>query len=247
MIFLLFHCAALKSGAIIILYIHPKKPEIYLMEPTTQQVSFTIEAPYFTWGEKSEKTQNIWIVCHGFGQLARHFMKRFDVLDPETNYVIAPQGLSRFYMDNYTKVAASWTTREFRDMHVDNQIAYLDQIYSREITPELLAQAKFNLLGFSQGVSVVTRWTAYRQIPIDRLILWAGGFPPELTPEKWTFLKSDMELWVVVGKDDEFLTDDRKKKQEELITNSIKKPEVIIFDGKHEVKREALKAFVDRL
>lgn len=204
-------------------------------------VSFSASAPYYIQGELSPSTAHIWIVCHGYGQLARYFAKRMDVLDAEKNFIIAPQGLDRFYLNQFTKVAASWTTRENRDTHVENQLNYLDQIFQAELHDVDWSNTKLTLLGFSQGVSVVTRWAAYRNISFDRMILWAGGFPPELTAEHWTHLKSDAEVWTVVGDEDPYINEEKMKSQGEMLTSAFgKTPQLVQFKGGHEISREIL-------
>lgn len=205
-----------------------------------KQVSLSIQAPYVTRGKLTPETKHIWLVCHGFGQLARYFIKRFDVLDEDTHYVIAPQGLSRFYMDEYTRVGASWTTREHLEMHIENQLNYLDAVFREEMQGVDLDKVKLHLMGFSQGVSVITRWSAYRKIPFDSLILWAGKLPPELSSEKWTHIKPGSRVFLVIGKKDQYLNDDLVKKEIEKVSDSVKPPVSHIFDGGHEVTREAL-------
>lgn len=53
---------------------------------------------YHTLGDvKTAKT--IWIVLHGYGYLAEYFIKKFEpILNSETA-VIAPEALSKFYLN----------------------------------------------------------------------------------------------------------------------------------------------------
>ncbi|MEZ4825117.1 MAG: hypothetical protein R3C61_02315 [Bacteroidia bacterium] len=210
-------------------------------------VSFTTLAPYFVMGEYTAATRHLWIVCHGHGQLARYFAKRFDILDLQRHTIIAPQGPDRFYMDNYTRVGASWTTRENRDMHIENQLNYLDVVFEAETKNVDFQTTRLHLLGFSQGVSAITRWAASRHIAFDSLIMWAGGFPPELTQQPWSWIKPDAKFFSVVGKEDEFLTEERLEEQKKLISAAFENCEFIMFDGKHEMNRAVLAALVEKI
>ena len=55
--------------------------------------------------------------------------------------------------------------------------AYLAQVQERFPAP---AGARSVLLGFSQGVATAARWAAAGGGPFERLILWAGVFPPDV-------------------------------------------------------------------
>ena len=87
-----------------------------------REINISLKTKYSTYGKFSDRTEKIWFVCHGYGQLAEYFIKNFEVLDAETNYVIAPQGLSKFYLKGFTgRVGASWMTKEDRLTDIENQ------------------------------------------------------------------------------------------------------------------------------
>ena len=48
-------------------------------------------ARYYTLGEPKENTRAIWIVCHGYGQLAGNFLNAFTILDNGRNLIVAPK------------------------------------------------------------------------------------------------------------------------------------------------------------
>lgn len=212
---------------------------------TEKSLTFNIEAPYYTQGEITEKTKEIWIICHGYGQMARYFLRRFDVLDEESHFLIAPQGLDRFYFDNFTKLGASWTTRELRDTHVSNQQNYLNMMYDAELGHLDLSTYTLRIVGFSQGVSVITRWAAQRQVPFDHMILWAGGFPPNLTKEKWEFRKPLSKVTVLVGTEDPFLKEEKLEAEKAVIESVFPEYEFVLFEGGHQVKRKVIRALMN--
>ncbi len=215
---------------------------------TTLQISTTYE----TLGELTEKTENIWLVCHGYGQLAKHFIRRFDILDLAKNYVIAPQGLSKFYIDgNYGKVGASWLTKENREMDLQNALTYLHFIYENEVAKLLQNplksnpnKLKINLLGFSQGAAMISRWAMACQIPFDKLVIWGGRFPDEIRKEQLDFVKPTAEIVLVIGDKDEFYQQTYIDEETTKLTNLIKTPQLIVFDGTHEVRRDVLQQLI---
>lgn len=210
-----------------------------------KQIAVQTQATYLTKNELTENTKYIWLVCHGYGQLARFFIRRFDVLDEKENYIIAPEGLSKFYLGNdYKKVGASWLTKENRELHLENQLVYLEEIYKNEISKIDLPNVKLVFLGFSQGVATVCRWAAKMKIPFSKLILWAGSFPADLTKDDLAFINNNPEIFLVIGKQDQFLSYVKIDEQEKHIIDLGLSPNVIMFEGEHEVKREVLAELV---
>ncbi len=70
-------------------------------------------ARYFQNGELNQSTSEVWIVCHGYGQLANFFLRKFDLLNSNTTCIIAPEGLHRYYLEGSAgRVGASWMTKE---------------------------------------------------------------------------------------------------------------------------------------
>src|SRR5438270_687393 len=56
-------------------------------------------ARYFTLGDASGELEEVWIVCHGMGQLGAYFIKNFIPIDNGRRLIVAPEALSRFYLD----------------------------------------------------------------------------------------------------------------------------------------------------
>ena len=82
---------------------------------------------YATLGEVGDELRQVWFVCHGYGQLAHRFLRSFSALDDGSRLVVAPEGLSRYYVDHAErKVGASWMTTEDRLTDIADYVAYLD-------------------------------------------------------------------------------------------------------------------------
>src|SRR5437016_12026021 len=140
-------------------------------------------ARYFTLGESLQGVAEVWFVCHGYGQLAARFLEKLRVLDDGRRYLVAPEGLSRFYLSESPterRVGATWMTREDRLAEIDDYVAYLDAVCADVFTSLDRVLVTVHALGYSQGASTVSRWAALGKAKIDRLTLWGGEFPPDL-------------------------------------------------------------------
>lgn len=214
------------------------------MDSFEKQITYPTTHTYCTQNKLTRKTENVWIVLHGIGYLSRYFLKYFDGLPTEENYIIAPQAPSKYYLNkDYRHVGASWLTKENTQLETQNVVHYLDAIYKSEsIGPD------HNLIvfGFSQGVSIATRWVAKSQIKCTQLVLYAGGLPNELTADDFAFLeKNRTKVTTFVGDKDEYLTEERRKKESKKIGGLFGgKAEQIIFEGGHEVKKELINNLV---
>jgi predicted esterase len=209
-------------------------------------VEFNFKARYFKSGEITEHTQAVWFVLHGYGQLAQYFLRKFSSLSAHNICVIAPEGLSHYYLEDAatrsktgnTRVGASWMTRENRLADIENYCTYLDSIFKKEIGTNTTIPV--TLLGFSQGAATVSRWALSEAIHFNRLILWAGILPPDIDFEKGKEVLQNKAVTVVYGKSDPYLNENRfgemKNLTEKLGLTAIE----IVFDGGHEIHEPTL-------
>jgi len=214
------------------------------MTPSENTVTYTSTNSYTTMNTLSDTTENVWIVLHGLGYLSRYFIKYFDGLPSDKNYIIAPQAPSKYYLSSaFTHIGASWLTKEDTQRETGNLMGYLDAVLTAEKLPE---NCNLIVLGFSQGVSIAARWVAQRKIECDQLVLYAGGIPNELQPSDFDFLlKNGTKVTVIVGDKDEYVTEERRKTESEKIRKLFDgKAEEILFEGGHEVKRELIKQLI---
>lgn len=209
-----------------------------------KEITYNITNTYSTLNKLTKKTKNVWFVCHGIGFLSRYFIKYFNQLNPEENYIIAPQASSKCYLNGaYKHVGASWLTRENTASEIENVMANLNAIYTNENIPE---HVNLYVLGFSQGVSVAMRWVARYKIPCAKLIIYAGSIPTELTTEDFAFIDhSTTKIINIVGTQDEYLTEERM--QLELQKMNVLFGENYFFstfEGKHEMSHEVIKEII---
>jgi predicted esterase len=208
-------------------------------------VVYSTKNTYETLNQLTDKTKNVWVVLHGIGYLSRYFIKYFDQLPADENYIITPQAPSKYYLKNeYKHVGASWLTKEKTVMETANVLNYLDAVLEKEQLPQHL---NFIVFGYSQGVSVATRWVAKRKLRCDRLILHSGGLPRELKAEDFSFLSENgTKVTAIVGDNDEYIDAEiLKSEAQRMETLFDGQAEQIIFEGKHEVKKELLIQFAE--
>jgi predicted esterase len=195
-------------------------------------------ARYFTLGAP-ERAADLWIVCHGYGQLASRFLARFRSIEAEGRCIVAPEGLSRFYLTESPterRVGASWMTREDRLHEIDDYVRYLDGVYTK-LAPRT---ARVTALGFSQGTAAVCRWVALGSSRIDRLILWGGEVPPDLDLKRLRV----PSLTLVYGTRDEFFTPKIIAATASRLREHNIPYELVPFDGGHEVDEATLRRLI---
>lgn len=212
------------------------------MNPAEKQVSYETVNSYSTLNNYTEKTKNVWVVFHGIGYLSRYFLKYFKDLDPEENYIIAPQAPSKYYLSNeYRHVGASWLTKENTEAEIENVLNYLEEVYTAEA---LQNKPNLILLGYSQGVSVATRWVARNKVECSQLVLCSGGLPTELFAEDFQFL-TNTRVKMIYGTKDEYLNEEKLKIEHErakLLFGD--KLEITSFEGGHEMNVQIIKKLV---
>ncbi|MFZ6011265.1 MAG: alpha/beta hydrolase [Bacteroidota bacterium] len=213
-----------------------------------RDLTFTFKARFYQLGEINAFTRQIWFVMHGYGQLAQYFIKKFARLEEQSICVIAPEGLSRFYLDNLQgsgrpsdRVGATWMTRENRLTDIENYISYLNAIYDALIQNN---NTPVTILGFSQGSATASRWALQQKIKFNRLILWAGILPPDMDFETGKEILKDKEVHFVYGTKDPFLNDSRFFEMKMLSEKLHAHVKQHTFEGGHDIHEETLMKFI---
>ncbi|RKN81460.1 alpha/beta hydrolase [Ulvibacterium marinum] len=210
-----------------------------------KRIRYNTTGTYETLNNLEKSTKNVWIVLHGMGYLSRFFLKHFKGLPADENYIMAPQAPSKYYLDSeYKHVGASWLTKENTILETKNVLAYLEAIWEAENIPE---NCNLIVLGFSQGVSIATRWVVHKKLPVHQLVLYAGGIPDELIPADFDFLRRNKtKIKIFIGNKDEYITEKRLKEELKKIRSLFEgQAEVVIFEGGHELKKEIINSLVE--
>jgi predicted esterase len=188
-------------------------------------------ARYYQIGAAGQSIRDVWVLCHGFSQLAADFAVPFLALADPSRLFAVPEGLSRFYLDTRpghsgaSRVGALWMTREDRDAEISDIVTYLDTLYEK-ILGELAEhgverdRVRVHALGFSQGGPAVCRWAARGSAVIDHLVPWAHAIPQDVNiralGERRPYLRIDM----VYGTRDRFIGEDAVAEQRAVLDAS---------------------------
>ncbi|NRD19952.1 esterase [Winogradskyella eckloniae] len=212
------------------------------MNSQEKEITYTSTNSYSTLNTLTNATKNVWFVCHGMGYLSRYFLRYFKGLNAQENYIIAPQAPSKFYIQPKMHVGANWLTKDETQTGMQNILNYFDTIFEAEKIPE---HTNLIVLGYSQGVSVATRYVVQRQLQCHQLVLHSGGIPIELTTNDFKFLSKNTKVKLIYGTEDEYLDASRIKLETEKAKLLFKQRLTILpFEGKHAVHVDFIEKLV---
>lgn len=196
------------------------------------------------------KTRELWVACHGYGQLAASFARALEPLNDGSRIVIAPEALSRFYLDEPTKrhgpdspVGATWMTREDREREIADYVEYLDSVTAtvgREIKAKTRG-VRVVALGFSQGVATACRWAALGKTEIHQLILWGGTLPTDLPTGRGDRLFRRASLVMVAGLKDVVIPVSAIERDHRALARRGLTAKLVQYNGGHSLHSETLK------
>jgi predicted esterase len=226
----------------------PVAPKKKLRHFEQRHLQVTRSARYAVMGSLEGGLSEVWIVCHGHGQLARRFLSRFLPLERADRLFIAPEALSRFYLEPprvgpnaaTVPVGASWMTAEDREFEIQDYVNYLDRLHDEIFSVVDRAKVRLWVLGFSQGTATVARWVAGGNADPDRVVLYAGLLPSELDAEAAARLSRRSPLTIVLGTNDQFAKPELIVAQEARLKQLGVRHTIIRFDGGHEIVPEML-------
>lgn len=174
-------------------------------------------ARYALVGAEPASARRVWIVLHGYGMLASRFVRPFEGIVPADTCVVAPEALSRFYIEmprpdggHLQKVGATWLTRESRDSEIADAHAWLDLVHDevvRESTSSQGVAPTVAVLAFSQGVATAMRWIAEGRVSPTRFVAWAGGVAQDVDRAAFERQMRGVEMMLVAGDTDQFATE----------------------------------------
>ncbi|WP_425637167.1 alpha/beta hydrolase [Algoriphagus yeomjeoni] len=210
-----------------------------------KSINFQFQAQYSISHEPTFQEKEIWLVLHGYGQLAEFFIRKFQGFDSPDWLFIAPEGTNYGYLNGFSgRVGANWMTRHEREIAIQNNHNYLD-LLMENLLSRYAETPIINVLGFSQGAATATRWASRWTGEVDQLVLWAGGFAEDLILGGVREKFSKTKLTMVLGDQDEFITLESIDKQQDLIKNLGKEVKKLTFSGGHEIDIEMLSKILD--
>lgn len=190
--------------------------------------------------------RELWLVLHGYGQLAAEFLGGFAALDDGSRLIVAPEALSRFYdarsaLERHADatVGASWMTREDRLEEIEDQRHWIDLAYAH-YRRAVGSAVPLTVLGFSQGVATASRWLAGGTAAAAHLICWGGAIAPELPLHADTPL-GRTRTTLVVGDRDRFVPDEHFARERDRLDAAGFAYAVERFEGGHRLDDATLR------
>jgi predicted esterase len=206
-------------------------------------------ARYYTIGDSGDAIRSVWIVAHGYGQLGGTFVREFAPVDDGTRLVVAPEALSRFYVEDASRsghaaaaVGGSWMTREDRESEIGDQVAYLDALYDTVFARVPRERVRLTVLGFSQGVATIARWLVRTTRPVDRTVIWAGYIPDDVLAGAW----HPKNLTLVGGTRDRFAVAAKIDAQLDALRAAEIPFSTLTFEGGHRLDDTVLRELAAR-
>jgi predicted esterase len=206
---------------------------------TEHHLTVSRTARYAMLGGRDGAVEELWVVCHGYGQRAARFIRHFDRIATERRRIVAPEALSRFYLElpgpgTYadSRVGASWMTSEERESEISDYVEYLNAVW-RQLRGALAPGCMVTSFGFSQGAATAARWAVLGEALPARLILWAGGFPKDLFAHGNPQRVRQLDLTLVAGREDGYTPEAAIDREIASLTEAGLTPRLIRYEGGH--------------
>ena len=200
-------------------------------------------ARYVLAGAEPSEAKRIWFVLHGYGTLATRFVRAFEGTIPADTCIVAPEGLSRFYLEmpradggHMQRIGATWLTRESRETEIDDAHHWLNAVHDEVVAESKAARGATPLtgvLGFSQGVATAMRWIATGHIAPRQFVAWAGSIALDADRDAFRAQMRESEMVVVTGTQDPFVTDTARASLAAAIETLAVPCRFLTFDGAH--------------
>lgn len=202
-------------------------------------------------GASPERARRVWFALHGYGQLVPRFVRHFFEIVPPDTCVVAPEGLSRFYLaspsrdgSHLQRVGATWMTREQREDDIADNIRWLDTVYHDVVRD---ADVAVGVLGFSQGVATATRWLAAGRPRVRAFVAWAGSLAHDVSPDALASALARGQVSVVRGAHDELMSEAAAQETLTILQRVSPQAERFSFDGGHHLDQHVLATLLARL
>jgi predicted esterase len=212
-----------------------------------RHIAVTRTARYYVLGDPGPDIDDVWFVCHGYGQLASDFITEFECIADPRRLIVAPEALNRYYISTApefhgpeSQVGATWMTRADREAEIDDYVNYLDDLYA-EIMGDLGGRkVSVSVLGFSQGGATANRWLTRGAARTDRLLMWGSLLASDSDLNEAAAYFRDTDLVIIYGTRDQFADQKMISDYMKLMNSSSIPHTVVTFDGGHRMDRDTL-------
>jgi predicted esterase len=210
-----------------------------------QSILFEYEAHYHLSHEPTFQEEELWLVLHGYGQLAEFFVRKFKPVFSPQRLFVAPEGTNYHYLEGFQgRVGANWMTKHERETAIANNHRFLTTLID-SLLVKYLRKPTVHVLGFSQGAATATRWASHWDGKIATMVLWAGGFALDLDLKVTRGAFSQTDVVLALGDQDKLISPDLIRKQEELISNLGIEVRQLSYSGGHEIEASMLEKIIN--
>lgn len=167
---------------------------------------------------------------HGYAEQAAIHLPRLQAARGDLPIdVVSVQGLHRFYRSGGEEPAASWMTREDRDLLIADNVAYVDAVV-QALAHECGESRAVVFNGFSQGASMAYRAAALGRVEPSGVVALGGDIPPELTRAQLARIPRVLIGW---GVRDGFYDEERRQSDEARLREAGVDVAVVELDAGH--------------
>ena len=194
-----------------------------------RSISATTHGRYIT--NERDASSPILMGFHGYAESAEMEFNRLQSIEgSEEWFIVAVQGLHRFYNRRTDTVVASWMTRQDRDSAISDNTAYASSVLNA-VTRDTPGGPKIVLSGFSQGVGMAYRCAVLEGRNVRGVIALAGDIPPELDAAT---LRRIPAVLLGRGDKDEWYTAEKLEADTRRLNAAGVATRVVTFSGGHE-------------
>jgi len=192
------------------------------------------------------KPKAICFAIHGYRQLPSFFIKKFKPFVDRGVEVIAPEGLSRFYIEGYNgRVGATWMTKEDRETDIEDYLTYLNALLDQVKSDN--PGIPIHLFGFSQGGATASRWFSSNDFNWASFTLYASVFPNDFDFEGQADRFKNTKFFLLFGDKDQFADEQTIDTKTEWLFSKGMHPELIRFEGGHDIYENVLQNLAIKL
>ena len=174
------------------------------------------------------------------------YASSFEAIDDGSRLIVAPEGLSRFYIEQPGRhrpdslVGATWMTSHDREREIEDYVGYLDAVADLVFETVERRAVGLTVLGFSQGLHTAIRWSVLGRWSPDRLILWGEYLPQDLNLERTRRALEGVALALVSGDADPSRQPEFERRQEKQLASLGLSHTTHSHSGGHEIDVQLL-------
>jgi predicted esterase len=189
---------------------------------------------------RSESLSELWLVLHGYGQRADRFLRHFAAHASANRLFVAPEGLSRFYLDEkFERIGASWMTRLDREEEILDTHAWLDRVLL-EVRSRHPRIDHVGVFGFSQGGLTASRWLCSGGGPADRLVTWGCGLAHDIDLVACRDRIEALAPLSVLGDQDEYVDEAMIEAEQRRLAEAGVRIRLLRYEGGHRIRSDVL-------